>query len=107
MNFFPYLNLNIVTLEASHVSVVLKVTRVGFEFGEPSGLTGDETFQEVVMEVTKCTHSLPGKNDGFVPIFVYTSSDFSPVDLHSGNQSSAEAVDPRRKERNSVAPRLC
>lgn len=45
-----------------------------------------------------------GKNNGLVPNFIYTDGGFFlSVDLH---QRSAEAVDPRKKERNSVAARL-
>lgn len=59
------------------------------------------------MGVTKYIHSLLGKSDGLVPMFIYTNSGFfTPVDLHSWRQSSAEALDPRRKERNSVSTRL-
>lgn len=103
------MNINTAASEASiDVSIVSEVTNVQFEFRELSRVTGDEKFQEVVMKVTKYIHSLPGKNDGLVPIFIYTSSGFFPsVALHSWNQSSAEAVDPRKKERNSVATRLC
>ena len=60
--------INTVTCEAS-----LDVTRVSsderFQFEFLSHLTAGEKFQEVGMKVTECTHSLPGKNGGLVPIF--------------------------------------
>lgn len=73
------MNINTAASEASvDVSIVSEVTNVQFEFRELSRLTGDEKFQEVVMKVTKYIHSLPGKNDGLVPIFIYTNSGFFP-----------------------------
>lgn len=61
--------INIVTHEASlDVNIVSKVTSV-FRLSF-SHLTAGEKFQEVGLKVTKYTHSLPGKNDGLVPIFI-------------------------------------
>ena len=72
---------------------------VPFEFIILSCLTGDKKFQETVVEVNKYIHSLFGKSDGLVPMFISTNSGFFiPVDHHSWSRISAEALDPRQKE---------
>lgn len=89
------LHINIVT----GVSIESKVTSVQVEFRELSRLTRDEKFQEAVMEVTKYVYSLPGKNDGLVPVFIQTDC-FTPVDFHPWSPSSAlssGSEDERRK----------
>lgn len=89
-------------------STASKVTSVQFEFVMLSRLTGDKKFQGIVMGVTKYIHSLRGKSDGLVPVFLYTNSGFfTPVNLNSWSQNSAEALNPRRKESNSVTTRVC
>lgn len=73
-----------------------------------SRLTGDKKFQGTVMGVTKYIHSLLGKSDGLVPVFLYNNGGFfTPLDLPSWSQNSAEALDSRRKESNSVTTRVC
>uniref|UniRef100_G3U854 alpha-1,2-Mannosidase n=1 Tax=Loxodonta africana TaxID=9785 RepID=G3U854_LOXAF len=75
----PYSHVNIgtgVTDPHELFSPVAAVTSIQLEFRELSRLTGDETFQEAVREVMKHIHSLPGKNDGLVPMHVNTRSGF-------------------------------
>ena len=62
---------------------------VPFEFIILSCLTGDKKFQETVVEVNKYIHSLFGKSDGLVPMFISTNSGFFiPVDHHSWSRIS-------------------
>ncbi|KAM9116759.1 endoplasmic reticulum mannosyl-oligosaccharide 1,2-alpha-mannosidase isoform 1-T1 [Pangshura tecta] len=55
-------------------STVAEVTSIQLEFRELSRLTGDEKFQKAVDAVMKHVHSLSGKNDGLVPMFINTNS---------------------------------
>uniref|UniRef100_A0A8D0FXP6 alpha-1,2-Mannosidase n=1 Tax=Strix occidentalis caurina TaxID=311401 RepID=A0A8D0FXP6_STROC len=55
-------------------STVAEVTSIQLEFRELSRLTGDEKFQKAVDEVMKHVHTLSGKNDGLVPMFINTNS---------------------------------
>ncbi|KAM3910825.1 endoplasmic reticulum mannosyl-oligosaccharide 1,2-alpha-mannosidase [Leptodactylus fuscus] len=55
-------------------STVAEVTSVQLEFRELSRLTGDEQFRKVVDQVTQHVHSLSGKRDGLVPMFINTNS---------------------------------
>uniref|UniRef100_A0A452I8I7 alpha-1,2-Mannosidase n=1 Tax=Gopherus agassizii TaxID=38772 RepID=A0A452I8I7_9SAUR len=55
-------------------STVAEVTSIQLEFRELSRLTGDEKFQKAVDVVMKHVHSLSGKNDGLVPMFINTNS---------------------------------
>ncbi|XP_040261918.1 endoplasmic reticulum mannosyl-oligosaccharide 1,2-alpha-mannosidase [Bufo bufo] len=55
-------------------STVAEVTSVQLEFRELSRLTGDEQFRKVVDQVTQHVHTLPGKRDGLVPMFINTNS---------------------------------
>ncbi|XP_007945146.2 LOW QUALITY PROTEIN: endoplasmic reticulum mannosyl-oligosaccharide 1,2-alpha-mannosidase [Orycteropus afer afer] len=55
-------------------STVAEVTSIQLEFRELSRLTGDGKFQEAVEEVTRRVHSLSGKKDGLVPMFINTHS---------------------------------
>ncbi|XP_056395656.1 endoplasmic reticulum mannosyl-oligosaccharide 1,2-alpha-mannosidase [Hyla sarda] len=55
-------------------STVAEVTSVQLEFRELSRLTGDEQFKKVVDQVTQHVHTLPGKRDGLVPMFINTNS---------------------------------
>ncbi|XP_030062917.1 endoplasmic reticulum mannosyl-oligosaccharide 1,2-alpha-mannosidase [Microcaecilia unicolor] len=55
-------------------STVAEVTSIQLEFRELSRLTGDEKFQKAVDQVTKHVHSLSGKRDGLVPMFINTNS---------------------------------
>ncbi|KAM9325886.1 endoplasmic reticulum mannosyl-oligosaccharide 1,2-alpha-mannosidase [Gastrophryne carolinensis] len=55
-------------------SSVAEVTSVQLEFRELSRLTGDSTFKNVVDQVTQHIHSLAGKRDGLVPMFINTNS---------------------------------
>lgn len=55
-------------------STLAEVTSVQLEFRELSHLTQDPQYQEVVNEVTRHVHSLPGKHDGLVPMFINTNS---------------------------------
>ncbi|KAM9641758.1 endoplasmic reticulum mannosyl-oligosaccharide 1,2-alpha-mannosidase isoform 3-T3 [Trichechus inunguis] len=55
-------------------STVAEVTSIQLEFRELSRLTGNEKFQEAVVEVTRRVHSLSGKKDGLVPMFINTHS---------------------------------
>ncbi|XP_036823323.1 endoplasmic reticulum mannosyl-oligosaccharide 1,2-alpha-mannosidase isoform X1 [Oncorhynchus mykiss] len=55
-------------------STLAEVTSVQLEFRELSRLTQDPQYQEVVNEVMKLVHKLPGKHDGLVPMFINTNS---------------------------------
>ncbi|ELK07409.1 Endoplasmic reticulum mannosyl-oligosaccharide 1,2-alpha-mannosidase [Pteropus alecto] len=55
-------------------STVAKVTSIQLEFRELSRLTGATKFREAVEEVTKHVHSLSGKKDGLVPMFINVHS---------------------------------
>ncbi|XP_053137854.1 endoplasmic reticulum mannosyl-oligosaccharide 1,2-alpha-mannosidase isoform X2 [Hemicordylus capensis] len=55
-------------------STVAEVTSIQLEFRELSRLTGEEKFQNAVDGVMKHVHTLPGKNDGLVPMFINTNS---------------------------------
>ncbi|CAN9504766.1 unnamed protein product [Ophioblennius macclurei] len=55
-------------------STLAEVTSIQLEFRELSRLTQDPQYQEVVNEVTKQVHKLPGKHDGLVPMFINTNS---------------------------------
>ncbi|XP_020037495.1 endoplasmic reticulum mannosyl-oligosaccharide 1,2-alpha-mannosidase isoform X2 [Castor canadensis] len=75
----PYSDVNIGTGVAhppqwTSDSTVAEVTSIQLEFRELSRLTGVKKFQEAVEEVTKHIHSLSGKKDGLVPMFINTHS---------------------------------
>ncbi|XP_049751783.1 endoplasmic reticulum mannosyl-oligosaccharide 1,2-alpha-mannosidase isoform X1 [Elephas maximus indicus] len=75
----PYSDVNIGTGNAhpprwTSDSTVAEVTSIQLEFRELSRLTGNEKFQEAVAEVTRRVHSLSGKKDGLVPMFINTHS---------------------------------
>ncbi|XP_040601192.1 endoplasmic reticulum mannosyl-oligosaccharide 1,2-alpha-mannosidase isoform X3 [Mesocricetus auratus] len=77
----PYSDVNIGTGFAhspqwTSDSTVAEVTSIQLEFRELSRLTGNKKFQEAVEEVTKHIHSLSGKKDGLVPMFINTNSGF-------------------------------
>ncbi|KAM9437616.1 endoplasmic reticulum mannosyl-oligosaccharide 1,2-alpha-mannosidase isoform 1-T2 [Salvelinus alpinus] len=55
-------------------STLAEVTSVQLEFRELSRLTQDPQYQEVVNEVMRLVHKLPGKHDGLVPMFINTNS---------------------------------
>ncbi|XP_029940565.1 endoplasmic reticulum mannosyl-oligosaccharide 1,2-alpha-mannosidase [Salarias fasciatus] len=55
-------------------STLAEVTSIQLEFRELSRLTQDPQYQEVVNEVAKQVHNLPGKHDGLVPMFINTNS---------------------------------
>ncbi|XP_075415877.1 LOW QUALITY PROTEIN: endoplasmic reticulum mannosyl-oligosaccharide 1,2-alpha-mannosidase-like [Tenrec ecaudatus] len=55
-------------------STVAEVTSIQLEFRELTRLTGEEKFQEAVEEVTRRVHTLSGKKDGLVPMFISTHS---------------------------------
>ncbi|XP_069842074.1 endoplasmic reticulum mannosyl-oligosaccharide 1,2-alpha-mannosidase [Dendropsophus ebraccatus] len=55
-------------------STVAEVTSVQLEFRELSRLTGDEQYKKVVDQVTQHVHTLSGKRDGLVPMFINTNS---------------------------------
>ncbi|XP_056147174.1 endoplasmic reticulum mannosyl-oligosaccharide 1,2-alpha-mannosidase [Lampris incognitus] len=55
-------------------STLAEVTSIQLEFRELSRLTQDPEYQEVVNEVMKLVHKLPGKYDGLVPMFINTNS---------------------------------
>ncbi|XP_064420479.1 mannosidase, alpha, class 1B, member 1b [Latimeria chalumnae] len=55
-------------------STVAEVTSIQLEFRELTRLTGNEKFQKVVDEVTKHVHTLQGKHEGLVPMFINTNS---------------------------------
>ncbi|XP_070286342.1 endoplasmic reticulum mannosyl-oligosaccharide 1,2-alpha-mannosidase isoform X1 [Myotis yumanensis] len=75
----PYSDVNIGTGVAhppwwTSDSTVAEVTSIQLEFRELSRLTGDKKFQEAAEEVTRHVHSLSGKKDGLVPMFINTHS---------------------------------
>ncbi|XP_007944749.2 endoplasmic reticulum mannosyl-oligosaccharide 1,2-alpha-mannosidase-like [Orycteropus afer afer] len=75
----PHSDVNIGTGAANSLnkcSPVAQVTSIQLEFRELSRITGNETFQEAVQEIMKHIHSLPGKNDGLVPIYINAISGF-------------------------------
>ncbi|XP_047426438.1 endoplasmic reticulum mannosyl-oligosaccharide 1,2-alpha-mannosidase isoform X2 [Mugil cephalus] len=55
-------------------STLAEVTSIQLEFRELSHLTQDPQYQEVVNEVMRLVHKLPGKHDGLVPMFINTNS---------------------------------
>ncbi|KAM9321965.1 endoplasmic reticulum mannosyl-oligosaccharide 1,2-alpha-mannosidase isoform 1-T2 [Pholidichthys leucotaenia] len=55
-------------------STLAEVTSVQLEFRDLSRLTQEPQYQEVVNEVMKLVHKLPGKYDGLVPMFINTNS---------------------------------
>ncbi|XP_049460203.1 endoplasmic reticulum mannosyl-oligosaccharide 1,2-alpha-mannosidase [Epinephelus fuscoguttatus] len=55
-------------------STLAEVTSIQLEFRELSRLTQDPQYQDVVNEVMKLVHKLPGKQDGLVPMFINTNS---------------------------------
>lgn len=55
-------------------STLAEVTSVQLEFRELSHLTQDPQYQDVVNEVMRHVHKLPGKHDGLVPMFINTNS---------------------------------
>ncbi|XP_076614682.1 endoplasmic reticulum mannosyl-oligosaccharide 1,2-alpha-mannosidase [Chaetodon auriga] len=55
-------------------STLAEVTSIQLEFRELSRLTQEPQYQEVVNEVMKLVHRLPGKQDGLVPMFINTNS---------------------------------
>ncbi|KAI5253637.1 Endoplasmic Reticulum Mannosyl-Oligosaccharide 1,2-Alpha-Mannosidase [Manis pentadactyla] len=75
----PYSDVNIGT-GAAHPprwtsdSTVAEVTSIQLEFRELSRLTGLRKFQEAAEEVSRHIHSLSGKKDGLVPMFINTHS---------------------------------
>ncbi|XP_054440091.1 endoplasmic reticulum mannosyl-oligosaccharide 1,2-alpha-mannosidase [Pteronotus mesoamericanus] len=75
----PYSDVNIGTGVAhppwwTSDSTVAEVTSIQLEFRELSRLTGVKKFQEAAEEVTRHVHSLAGKKDGLVPMFINTHS---------------------------------
>ncbi|XP_003473009.1 endoplasmic reticulum mannosyl-oligosaccharide 1,2-alpha-mannosidase isoform X1 [Cavia porcellus] len=75
----PYSDVNIGTGVAhpprwTSDSTVAEVTSIQLEFRELSRLTGNKKFQEAVENVTRHIHSLSGKKDGLVPMFINTHS---------------------------------
>ncbi|XP_070452117.1 LOW QUALITY PROTEIN: endoplasmic reticulum mannosyl-oligosaccharide 1,2-alpha-mannosidase-like [Equus przewalskii] len=73
----PYSDVNIGTGVAhpprwTSDSTVAEVTSIQLEFRELSRLTGVKKFQEAAEEVTRHVHSLSGKKDGLVPMFINT-----------------------------------
>ncbi|XP_077594080.1 endoplasmic reticulum mannosyl-oligosaccharide 1,2-alpha-mannosidase [Stigmatopora nigra] len=55
-------------------SSMAEVTSIQLEFRELSRLTQEPQFKEVVDEVMKQVHNLPGKHDGLIPMFINTNS---------------------------------
>ncbi|CAL8279519.1 unnamed protein product [Merluccius merluccius] len=55
-------------------STVAEVTSIQLEFRELSRLTQDPQYQDVVNEVMRLVHNLPGKKDGLVPMFINTNT---------------------------------
>ncbi|KAG7499394.1 endoplasmic reticulum mannosyl-oligosaccharide 1,2-alpha-mannosidase-like [Solea senegalensis] len=55
-------------------STLAEVTSIQLEFRELSRLTQEPQYQEVVNEVMRLVHKLPGKHDGLVPMFINTNS---------------------------------
>uniref|UniRef100_A0A8C5VDC9 alpha-1,2-Mannosidase n=1 Tax=Microcebus murinus TaxID=30608 RepID=A0A8C5VDC9_MICMU len=75
----PYSDVNIGTGVAhpprwTSDSTVAEVTSIQLEFRELSRLTGVKKFREAAEKVTKHIHSLSGKKDGLVPMFINTHS---------------------------------
>ncbi|XP_013362162.1 PREDICTED: endoplasmic reticulum mannosyl-oligosaccharide 1,2-alpha-mannosidase isoform X3 [Chinchilla lanigera] len=75
----PYSDVNIGTGVAhpprwTSDSTVAEVTSIQLEFRELSRLTGVKKFREAVENVTRHIHSLSGKKDGLVPMFINTHS---------------------------------
>ncbi|XP_004848847.1 endoplasmic reticulum mannosyl-oligosaccharide 1,2-alpha-mannosidase [Heterocephalus glaber] len=75
----PYSDVNIGTGVAhpprwTSDSTVAEVTSIQLEFRELSRLTGIKKFREAVENVTRHIHSLSGKKDGLVPMFINTHS---------------------------------
>uniref|UniRef100_A0ABM5F5N8 alpha-1,2-Mannosidase n=1 Tax=Pogona vitticeps TaxID=103695 RepID=A0ABM5F5N8_9SAUR len=55
-------------------STVAEVTSIQLEFRELSRLTGEAKYKDAVDRVMKHVHTLAGKNDGLVPMFINTNS---------------------------------
>ncbi|XP_055988953.1 endoplasmic reticulum mannosyl-oligosaccharide 1,2-alpha-mannosidase [Sorex fumeus] len=55
-------------------STVAEVTSIQLEFRELSRLTGNSKYQEAAEKVTRHVHTLAGKKDGLVPMFINTHS---------------------------------
>ncbi|XP_060613211.2 endoplasmic reticulum mannosyl-oligosaccharide 1,2-alpha-mannosidase [Anolis sagrei] len=55
-------------------STVAEVTSIQLEFRELSRLTGEEKYQNAVDGVMAHVHTLAGKNDGLVPMFINTNT---------------------------------
>uniref|UniRef100_A0A665WCJ3 alpha-1,2-Mannosidase n=1 Tax=Echeneis naucrates TaxID=173247 RepID=A0A665WCJ3_ECHNA len=55
-------------------STLAEVTSIQLEFRELSRITQEPQYQDVVNEVMKLVHRLPGKHDGLVPMFINTNS---------------------------------
>ncbi|XP_028664662.2 mannosidase, alpha, class 1B, member 1b [Erpetoichthys calabaricus] len=55
-------------------STVAEVTSIQLEFRDLSRLTGDMKYQTAVDDVMKHIHSLGGKHDGLVPMFINTNN---------------------------------
>nr|XP_060613211.1 endoplasmic reticulum mannosyl-oligosaccharide 1,2-alpha-mannosidase [Anolis sagrei ordinatus] len=55
-------------------STVAEVTSIQLEFRELSRLTGEEKYQKAVDGVMAHVHTLAGKNDGLVPMFINTNT---------------------------------
>ncbi|XP_040818860.1 endoplasmic reticulum mannosyl-oligosaccharide 1,2-alpha-mannosidase [Ochotona curzoniae] len=75
----PYSDVNIGTGMArpprwTSDSTVAEVTSIQLEFRELSRLTGVQTFREAAEAVSRHIHSLAGKKDGLVPMFISTHS---------------------------------
>nr|XP_058929332.1 endoplasmic reticulum mannosyl-oligosaccharide 1,2-alpha-mannosidase-like isoform X2 [Kogia breviceps] len=75
----PYSDVNIGTGVAhpprwTSDSTVAEVTSIQLEFRELSRLTGVKKFQAAAEEVARRVHSLRGKKDGLVPMFINTES---------------------------------
>ncbi|XP_047624985.1 endoplasmic reticulum mannosyl-oligosaccharide 1,2-alpha-mannosidase isoform X2 [Phacochoerus africanus] len=75
----PYSDVNIGTGVAhpprwTSDSTVAEVTSIQLEFRELSRLTGNKKFREAVEQVARHVHSLSGKKDGLVPMFINTNS---------------------------------
>ncbi|XP_014637476.1 PREDICTED: endoplasmic reticulum mannosyl-oligosaccharide 1,2-alpha-mannosidase-like [Ceratotherium simum simum] len=75
----PYSDVNIGTGVAhpprwTSDSTVAEVTSIQLEFRELSRLTGVKKFQDAAEEVVRHIHSLSGKKDGLVPMFINTHS---------------------------------
>ncbi|XP_069915555.1 endoplasmic reticulum mannosyl-oligosaccharide 1,2-alpha-mannosidase isoform X2 [Oryctolagus cuniculus] len=75
----PYSDVNIGTGVArpprwTSDSTVAEVASIQLEFRELSRLTGIKAFREAAEEVSRHIHSLSGKKDGLVPMFINTHS---------------------------------